>query len=346
MIKARRLKPGDTVAAVSLSWGGPGAIPHRYEAGKRQLEEIFGLKVVETRHALADPDWIAANPAARTDDLMGAFADPSVDGIISTIGGEDSIRILPFIDGDVIRSNPKVFLGYSDTTVTHLACFKAGLVTFYGTSLMTGFAENGGILPYTVETMRRMIFSAEPPGAVPPNRDGWTVERLEWTKPELQSQRRRMNPCEGWRFVQGEGATEGRLIGGCVEVLDWLRGTDVWPGIDEWKEAILFIETSEEAPSPTYVARFLRSLAAAGVLERLGGILFGRPGGHAARVDPTEYDDAILGVVRDEQGRDDLPIVTNMDFGHTDPTWILPYGVRARIDTQEERVEILESGVV
>ncbi|MDE0228332.1 MAG: LD-carboxypeptidase, partial [Spirochaetaceae bacterium] len=81
-------------AAVSLSWGGPGAFPHRYAAGKRQFEQEFGVAVTETAHALREPDWLARNPRARADDLMAAFADPNVDGIIATIGGDDSIRLL------------------------------------------------------------------------------------------------------------------------------------------------------------------------------------------------------------------------------------------------------------
>ena len=109
--------------------------------------EQFGVTVVETPHALGDPDWLRRNPQARADDLLGAFADPAIRGIISTIGGEESIRLLPFLDLAVIRANPKVFLGYSDTTVAHLACFSAGLCSFYGPAIMTGFAENGGHVP-------------------------------------------------------------------------------------------------------------------------------------------------------------------------------------------------------
>jgi muramoyltetrapeptide carboxypeptidase LdcA involved in peptidoglycan recycling len=173
-VKGKRLRAGDTIAAVSLSWGGPGAIPHRYEAGKRQLMDTFGLHVIETAHALRDPQWLRRNPEARAADLMDAFMNPKVSGIISTIGGEESIRILPFIDATIIRDNPKVFIGYSDTTVTHLACHAAGLVTFYGPSIMTGFAENTGIFPYTAEAVRRTIFSADS-GASRVDRSGKSI---------------------------------------------------------------------------------------------------------------------------------------------------------------------------
>ena len=124
--KPPHLEPGDTVAAVSLSWGGPGTYPHRYQAGKRQFEEAFGVRVVETPHALRDAEWLARNPKARADDLMEAFSDPSVRAIISTIGGDDSVRILRHLDLDVLRDHPKLFVGYSDSTVTHFACLARG----------------------------------------------------------------------------------------------------------------------------------------------------------------------------------------------------------------------------
>ena len=106
--KPKRLCAGDTLAAVSLSWGGPSVFPHRYQAGVRQLEEAFDVKVVEMPHTLSDADFLRKNPQARADDLMQAFADPAISGIVSTIGGDDSIRLLPYIDFNLIQHNPKV----------------------------------------------------------------------------------------------------------------------------------------------------------------------------------------------------------------------------------------------
>ena len=186
-IKPKILRPGSRIAAISLSWGGPGTVPYRYQIGKRQFEEAFGVTVTETAHALRDADWLAKNPEARADDLMAAFADETIDGIISTIGGEDSIRTLPYIDLDLIRKNPKVFMGFSDTTISHAACFKASIVSFYGPSFMAGFAENGGMFPYMVESVRRTLFSVEPIGMIEPNQTEWTVEHLPWENPENQS---------------------------------------------------------------------------------------------------------------------------------------------------------------
>lgn len=346
MLKPTHLSSGDTVATISLSWGGAGLFPHRYEAGVRQLEAEFGVRVVPTRHALRDPDWLWRNPQARADDLMEAFADSSIKAIFSNIGGEDSIRILPFIDLDVIRANPKIFMGYSDTTVTHFTYWKAGLSSFYGPSIMAGFAENTGLFPYMVESVRRTLFSTEPIGEIRPNTDGWTVEMLDWSDPALQTRKRALNPSTGWRWLQGKGVRRGRLLGGCLEVMDWVRGTDVFPSRDDWQDAVLFIETSEDAPSPAQVSSMLRSLAALGVIERVAGILYARPGGETPPEQFSDYDEALLRIVRDECGRDELPIVTGMDFGHTDPMFVLPYGALTEIDCDQKAVRILESGVI
>ena len=344
-VKPKILRPGSRIAAISLSWGGPGTIPYRYQIGKQQFEDEFGVTVIETAHALRDAAWLAKNPKARADDLMTAFADETIDGIISTIGGEDSIRTLRYLDLELIQNNPKVFMGYSDTTISHAACFKAGIVSFYGPSFMAGFGENGGMFPYMVDAVRRTLFSPEPIGVIEPNQTGWTVEHLPWENPENQSIRRKLNPCTGWRFHQDRGVVEGQLFGGCVEVLDWLRGTDYFPAADDLQGAVLFLETSEEAPPPAFLARFVRCLAAMGVLEGLNGILLGRPGGG---VDPqtfSEYDDALCKAVREEHGLKDLPIVTNMDFGHTDPMFVIPMGMQVRIDSAKQEIAIDEAAV-
>jgi muramoyltetrapeptide carboxypeptidase LdcA involved in peptidoglycan recycling len=345
IIKPNVLRPGSRIAAISLSWGGPGTIPSRYEIGKRQFEEEFDVTVIETEHALRNAVYLSKNPKARADDLMAAFADETIDGIISTIGGEDSIRTLPYLDLDLIRNNPKVFMGFSDTTISHAACFKTGLVSFYGPSFMAGFAENCGMFPYMVDSVRHTLFSTESIGVIEPNRDSWTAEYLPWEAPKNQSIRRKLNPCTGWRFHQDEGIVEGHLFGGCVEVLDWLRGTDYFPSVDDLQGAVLFLETSEEGVPPSFLTRFVRCLAAIGVLEGLGGILLGRPGGD---VDPDtfhEYDEALCKAVREEYGLNDMPIVTNMDFGHTDPMFVIPIGMKVRIDSTKQEISIAEAAV-
>lgn len=343
MIKPQKLNPGDKITTVSLSWGGPSVFPHRYQIGVQQLQEEFGLQVVEMPNTLRNADWLSRNPQARADDFMRAFFDSSIKGIISTIGGDDSIRLLPFIDLSIIRNNPKIFLGYSDTTISHLVCHKAGLTSFYGPSVMVEFAENGGMFPYVIQSLRKTLFSSKVIGDVNPEIDGWTVERLDWADPANQQVKRKLNPSTGWRFLQGHGIHRGHLMGGCLEVLDWARGTAIFPA--NWQDAILFLETSEEAPPPETVKRTLRAFAALHILSKLSGILFGRPGGEVPVEKFREYDKAILQVVNEEEGLTDLPIITQMDFGHTSPVFVLPYGVQAEIDVDSKRFSILENAV-
>jgi len=344
LLKPRRLVAGDRLAAVTPSWGGPGLFPERYRAGKRQLETTFGVTLVEMPHTLSPPDWVAANPKARAEDLMRAFADPSIAGIVATIGGADAIRLLPHLDLGILRTHPKVFLGFSDTTSLHFACLAAGIISFYGPSIMAGFAENGGMHRFTADAVRRALFQPEPIGQVPPNREGWTDEHLEWADPALQTRRRRLNPPDAPRVLQGRGSATGRLIGGCAEVLEMIKATPWWPPADFWQGAILFLETSEDRPAPGFVTYWLRNYAAQGILDRLGGILLAR----AAPRGDADYQNALeTALVRSlaEAGRTDLPVLAGLDFGHTQPMLTLPYGVEARIDCQAATLTILESGV-
>jgi muramoyltetrapeptide carboxypeptidase LdcA involved in peptidoglycan recycling len=343
MIKPRTLRPGDRVAAISLSRGWPSVYPRAYQDGKRQLQEAFGVEVVESRHVLADIPWLAAHPEARAADLMEVLKDPSIHGIISTIGGDDSIRMLPFLDYSVIRDNPKVFLGYSDSTITHFAFLKAGVTSFYGPSLMAGFDENGGLPPYMAESVRQVLFTPSPSWLIPPNSGGWTCASWDWADEKRNEKKRTLQRCSGWKWLQGKGQHRGHLIGGCLEVMDWLRGTPVWPELSGWRNSILFLETSEDQPSPTAVTYMLRALAATGALSEARGILYGRPYGEEAKFEA--YDGAILQVLA-ELGLNSLPLVTRMDFGHTDPKFILPIGAEAEIDCDRQQIRFLESPTI
>ena len=342
LIKPKALKAGDTIAVVAPSWGGPGTFPQRYEAGKRQLAEAFGVNVIEMAHTLKPADWVSQNPQARAEDLIAAFADPNIHGIIAAIGGDDSIRLLPHLDLDVIRQNPKVFMGYSDTTSLHFACMAAGLSSFYGPSIMSGFGENGGLFPYMEDAVRATIFSTQAPGDIP-QAEAWTDEHLDWKDPENQKIKRKLREPLGRQLLQGSGIVEGHLVGGCLEVIPMIVGTDWWPERDAFDGAVMFFETSEDVPPPEYIRYYLRNFGVQGILARLNGILVGRPKGVQ---DLMIYDRVIQSVVRDEFGLADLPILTQMDFGHTDPMCVLPYGAMVRINCEQKTVTLPESACV
>lgn len=341
LIKPSRLAAGDKVATISLSWGGAGELPHRYRKGKEQLQQQFGLEVTETKNALKPAQWLYENPQARAEDLMEAFADKSVKAIISNIGGEESARILKYVDINIIRNNPKIFLGFSDTTTTHLLCLKAGLTSFYGTSLLTGFAENGGMHRYQIEDINNTFFTAPPVRRIMPNTEGWTSERLEWSDPSLQDVKRKLEPNTGWKFLQGSGRVQGRLIGGCIDVLEFLKGTPYWPEDSYWQDSILFFETSEETARPELIRYWMRNYALLGILRKAKAILWGRPYDNQYA---AEYETEILKVLK-EEGLTDMVVVTQMDFGHTCPAFTLPYGVLAEVNCAEKTFTLLEAGV-
>jgi len=340
LIKPKALKRGDKIATVSLSWGGAGELPHRYEYAKKQLQDIFGLEVVETKNALKPAEWIYNNPKARAEDLMEAFSDPSVRAIITNIGGEDSVRILPFLDLDIIKRNPKIFLGFSDSTVTHFACLKAGLTSFYGTSVLVGFAENTGMHEYQTEDIKKTLFSNKAVGTIDQSND-WTSEYLDWFDTSLSNTKRKMTPSDGWNFLQGKGKVQGKLIGGCLDVLEFLKGTDLWLEKEEWKDCILFWETSENRVEARAFRYWLRNYAAQGILQRVNGIILGRP--YDSKYSAA-YNDELLKIMK-EENLNGLPIITEMDFGHTCPTFTIPFGALAEIDCENKTFSILESGV-
>ncbi|RLL48354.1 LD-carboxypeptidase [Oceanobacillus piezotolerans] len=341
LIKPKKLQPGDRVATLSPSWGGAGepALRWRYEQGVERLEKVFGLEVVSMPNSLKGGEYLYNNPQARSEDLMEAFLDKSIKGIIANIGGEDSIRLLPFINFDVIRENPKIFMGYSDVTVSHLFCHKAGITSFYGPAILTDFAENVEMHPYTIEMINRTLFSNEIIGEIQPANE-WTSERLEWIEGNKNRQRT-MVKNTGYEVLQGSGAVQGHLIGGCIEVLEFAKGTELWPEEKYWENSILFFETSEEKPEPKFIKYWLRNYAVQGILQKANGIVFGKPQDEKYY---DEYKEEIQKVMK-EYDLENLPILYNLNFGHTEPKFILPYGVEAEIDCEKGTFKILESGV-
>lgn len=339
--KPAKLYPGDTVAVLSPSTGLPSVFPHVYEQGLTNLQNIFDLKVKVMPSTLMDIDTLYRDPRRRADDINAAFADPEVKIIIVTIGGDDSVRILEHLDLDVIRANPKIIMGYSDATTFLTYLNQQGMVTFNGPTIMAGFAQLASLPETFAEHIRTILiqgfdtYTYEPYGV-------YTQRYLDWNDPanagKIETPR---NDPLGWQWVQGEGRVNGRLFGGCIEVLEFLKGTRYWPTPEFWEGCLLFFETSEEAPPVPLVRRFLRNYGTQGIFDRIRGILFGR-----ARDYTDEQKIALVDMIRDlltiEFHHPDLPVVANLDFGHTDPQWIMPNGVMAEIDCTAQRIRLLE----
>ncbi len=350
--KPKALQEGDKVAILSPSSGmaGDAAFLFRYNIGKQRLENQFGLQVVEYPTTLAGSDYVYAHPEERARDLMTAFADPTIKAIFTTIGGSESIRLLPYIDFDVLQNNPKIFMGYSDNTVFHFMCMKAGISSIYGPTILAEFAENIEIFPYTAESILRTLFNIEPIGKIKPATH-FTRELILWT-PENQNTPKPVKPNSAPTVLQGKGKVQGRLVGGCMEVIEFMRGTPLFPPISDFENAILFLETSEEMPSADTVARWLRSYyfmeddkesaCNGGILGRINGIVFGKP--YADELD-APYMETIQKVLAEELNLPNLPVLFGLNFGHTEPMLCLPYGALAEINCENGAFTILESAV-
>lgn len=341
MIIPEKLKKGDTVAIVSLSsgMGGDEIFRHRYELGKERLEKVFGLNVITMPNALKGSKYLYEHPEERAKDLMDAFKDKNIKAIISMIGGEETIRLIPYIDYEIIKDNPKIFMGYSDTTVNHFMMYKAGVTSYYGPAILSEFAENGKMFEYTEKYIWETLFKDE--DIVVESSREWTNDRIDWTDKEKSNVFRKMNKEEhGYEVLQGNGIFEGELLGGCLDVIRMIVGTDIWPKSDEWKNKILFIETSEEKPTPDQVKYALRNLVALGVISNIKGIIVGKPKGEMYY---EEYKSVLKKVICEEAGRKDLPILYNVNFGHSAPMCILPYGVKTTVDMDNKKIIIKNS---
>lgn len=341
LIKPKKLKVGDIVATVSLSWGGAGdkELLWRYNLGKKRLQEQFGIQVVEMPNTLKGSEYLYNHPEKRAEDLMQAFSDKSIKAIFSCIGGYESVRMLPYIDFNIIANNPKIFIGYSDTTITHYICLKAGLSSFYGASVLAELAENVEIFDYTSKWLKKVLFDASPIGLIPATEE-WTGERLEWSESNAFVKKTMVNNT-GYEGLQGKGTIRGRLIGGCIEVMEMIKGTSLWPSKDVFEDAILFFETSEDMPDPKYVEYWLRNYGSQGILQKVNAIIFGKPYQEKYY---NEYKNAIMTVVT-ELKLQHLPIIYNMTFGHNEPMMCLPYGAIAEINCDKKTFSILEAGV-
>ncbi len=341
-VRPPALRTGDTVAVISPSAGLTEVFAARFERGLAELRARFEVEVVTAPNARRDNDFLHDNPQARVDDIHWALREDSVSALVCAIGGDDSVRLVPHLDLDLVRAHPKVLMGYSDPTILHLVWRAAGVVSFYGPGILAGFDENGGLWDHTEDSVRRTLFSTQPVGALHPAPE-WTEEFLDWQDESLQRPRRRV-PNAGWTWLGGDAPVEGPLIGGCLEVLAMALASPVWPRAAAFDGAVLAFETSEEAPSVEQVKYFLRAIGGGGAFERLGAVLVGRPMHYSQKDVWRQYE--VAATVAREFGRPDLPVVGGLDIGHTVPHTVLPLGMPVRVDPRARTITLPEPGVV
>lgn len=338
-IQPAKLKPGDKVAIVSPSSGMAFLFPWVYKQGLAELERTFELIPIEFPTACKSSEYLSKNPKARAEDINNAFADPMIKAIIATTGGNDQIRILPYLDKEIISRNPKIFMGYSDCTNLHLFLWNLGIISYYGGAIMSQFAMNGGMQEYTVRSLKSALFN--PPIGKVQQALEYSDADLEWGDKENLSKKLPMYPGMNWIWHNcHEKLIEGRLWGGCLEVLDLHLSVKHYlpKEYDLFNESILYLETSEEMPSEGFVYRFFAALGELGILKKLKAILVGCPKAQFMNTQPPEgresfiinQQNAIKRALKDYHFN--APVIFNINFGHTDPQIIVPNGGNVIID--------------
>ncbi|MFH5798084.1 S66 peptidase family protein [Haladaptatus sp. CMAA 1911] len=338
------LEPGDSVAVVAPGTSHASLFPHVYGLGLDRLESEFGLNPVEFPTATKSPEWLYDHPEARARDVMDAFSDPDIGGVVAIIGGADQIRILPHLDPDVLRENPTRFYGTSDNTNLQTVLWNEGIVSFYGGCLFTEFAMQGSMHDYTVEHLERALFEESFGELRPANR--FTDEDLDWADPDNLDRHREMEPNPGWRWRGADERVTGRTWGGCLEVVDQqLSVSRYLPDPEELDGAVLLLETSEELPTEFDVRWALMGMGERGLLSRFSAVLVGRAKARTyEEVRPPDeraayrerQRDAITDLVAEYNP--DAPIVFDLDFGHTAPVASIPVGGEVTVDPENERI--------
>jgi len=310
LIKPPRVRPGDRVGLVS-----PATAAFETEPTKIWIDalESLGLEVILGDNYYARHGYFAGEDQARASDINAFFAEPSVKMIFAR-GGWGSPRLLPLIDYEMIRANPKVLLGYSDATALITAIHvKTGLVTFHGPSPLNVFSA---------EHFRRVVMNGE----------AYLLENPTFlTENTLVQTENRINTITG-------GKASGRILGGNLSLLTAVMGSGYLP---EWEDSILFIEDVDEAVYR--VDRMMTELSLSGVLDQISGFVFGRctecgPGNGFGSLTMEEM---IAEHIKPRR----IPAFSGTMIGHIDEQFTIPLGIEVEIDADAGTIELLEPGV-
>lgn len=315
-LKPPCLKRGDTLALVASSMPLLPSSEADYQAGRRTLESL-GFRLQEGRTVHLRRWWSAGTPEEQAADINEMFANTAVHGIVALAGGFSAIHVLDLLDYDLIRRNPKPFIGMSDNTFYHLAMYsQCGLVGFQGNTLTEGFSYEQAQQAPIADLYTRLLTVPKPLGVIPP-----------------------LTKWESWR----DGVAEGRLFGGTLRRLTGLAGTRYFPPLSEFEGAILFWEEIGETLYD--ITLNLRRLQHLGILERIGGMLIGKLVWVNRYFDEIEHPtpkEAVLDVLSGYR----FPILAEVDFGHQQTMVPLPIGITARMDSEKHLLELTESAVI
>lgn len=307
-----KLKNGDLVKVIAPSRSLAILSQETQDYANKRFED-FGLKLSFGKHIEEKDDFVSSSIQSRVEDLHEAFSDKEVKGIITAIGGFNCNQLLRYIDWDLIKNNPKIFCGFSDITALNNSFYaKTGLVTYSGSHYST-FGQKL-YLDYTIEYFKKCLMSEEPYEVIASKE--WSND--EWYK--NQDDRYLINN-PGFFPING-GEAEGIILGANLCTFNLLQGTEFMPNL---KNSILFIEDDSES-QPHHFDRDLQSLIHLPDFNGVRGIVIGR-----FQNESNINNNLLKTIINTKKDLDGIPVVANVDFGHTDPKITFPIGGYCRI---------------
>jgi muramoyltetrapeptide carboxypeptidase LdcA involved in peptidoglycan recycling len=306
-----------------------------------RLRDVFDLKPVEYPTTRV----VAAPAKSRAQDINDAFADTTIKAVLATIGGDDQISVIPFLDNHTLQANPKPFFGYSDNTNLLHHLFRLGLVGYHGGSIMVHLGRSGQLHPAHEQSLRAALFTDGWCELVPPAE--WGDEPGDWADTAASGVPPTMWPSQGWHWYGPEQVIEGPGWGGNLEIVSWLLQAGRVGRNEQYAGCVLYLETSEEMPSATDVYRILRNMGERGLLQQFPAVLVGRAKAwERHHPNPPEAKLAYTQAQRDAfrsaltQYHPHATVVFDLDIGHTDPQLILPYGGMIRVDSAARKITV------
>jgi muramoyltetrapeptide carboxypeptidase LdcA involved in peptidoglycan recycling len=324
---------------VSPSSAAPALFPEVHEVAIQRLRDELGLVAVEyptTRQM--------SSPQARARDLMAAYADPTVRAVMATIGGDDQITLLPYLDPAVFLADPKPFFGYSDNTNLLNWLWNLGLVAYHGGSTMVHLSRPGGLHPLSIMSLRAALFHRGDVQLSPA--ESFSEDEGDWNDPASRDTPLPTQPGQGWIWHGPNKTVRGPSWGGNLEILHWNLAAGRWIQPNErYRGCVLLLETSEEMPSAEEVFRMLRNAGERGLLSQFVAVLVGVPKAVSIRHDRSPQERAEYRSGQREamlrafaSYAPDAPVVFGLDIGHTDPQWVLPYGGDITVDSLTQTI--------
>jgi muramoyltetrapeptide carboxypeptidase len=302
-----QLKPGDTIGIVAPS---SAIIDYKDEMEKQvQYFEHLGYKVKLSKNIYKKDGISAGTPEERASDINEMFRNEEIKAIICAEGGNTANGVLPLLDYDLIKENPKIFLGISDITVLINGIYaKTGLITYHGNNALYGYGEKS-----------------------------YEYQQTEFNNRLLIGEKAKIPPYQERKSIR-EGIAEGKLVGGNLRCFLNLAGTPYFP---DCTDSILFLEAYKITDFQCdYMLEHLKQM---GVFNQVKGVIIGYIYGlQHGNPHMTQMEEVLLKVTKNH----DFPILKCNDFGHEIPNTVLPIGVQARINTQELSIELLEKSVL